>query len=86
MILEDGTPLRVNYDSHNGYSYSAIGRALIEQISSRLTLVLRPASVTARFSTVDLDRLRRLIGRPRIAAPNAASQKIGSARARVESG
>ena len=31
MILEDGTPLRVNYDLHNGYSYSAIGRALIER-------------------------------------------------------
>jgi membrane-bound lytic murein transglycosylase A len=31
VILEDGTPLRVNYDSHNGYSYSAIGRALIER-------------------------------------------------------
>ena len=31
VILEDGTPLRVNYNSHNGYSYSAIGRALIDR-------------------------------------------------------
>jgi peptidoglycan lytic transglycosylase A len=31
VILEDGTPLRINYDSHNGYSYSAVGRVLIER-------------------------------------------------------
>ena len=31
VVLEDGTPLRVNYDSHNGYPYSAVGRALIER-------------------------------------------------------
>ena len=31
VILEDGTPLRVNYDSHNGYPYTAVGRALIER-------------------------------------------------------
>ena len=31
VILEDGTPLRINYDSHNGYPYSAIGRVLIER-------------------------------------------------------
>ena len=29
--LEDGTILRVNYDSHNGWSYTAVGRALIER-------------------------------------------------------
>src|SRR5436305_964771 len=29
VILEDGTPLRINYDSHNGYPYSSVGRALI---------------------------------------------------------
>jgi membrane-bound lytic murein transglycosylase A len=29
--LEDGTVLRVNYDSHNGHPYSAVGRALIER-------------------------------------------------------
>jgi membrane-bound lytic murein transglycosylase A len=29
--LEDGTTLRVNYDSHNGYSYTAVGRILIER-------------------------------------------------------
>src|SRR5262245_4817871 len=27
VILEDGTPLRVSYDSHNGYSYSSVERA-----------------------------------------------------------
>jgi len=31
VILEDGTPLRVNYDSHNGYPYTAVGRVLIER-------------------------------------------------------
>src|SRR5207237_766123 len=31
VILEDGTPLRVNYDSHNGYSFSSISHALIER-------------------------------------------------------
>jgi membrane-bound lytic murein transglycosylase A len=31
VILEDGTPLRVNYDAHNGYPYTAVGRALIER-------------------------------------------------------
>ena len=29
--LEDGTMLRVNYDSHNGHPYTAVGRALIER-------------------------------------------------------
>jgi membrane-bound lytic murein transglycosylase A len=29
VILEDGTPLRVSFDSHNGYSYSSIERVLI---------------------------------------------------------
>jgi peptidoglycan lytic transglycosylase A len=29
--LEDGTLLRLNYDAHNGYSYSAVGRVLIER-------------------------------------------------------
>jgi membrane-bound lytic murein transglycosylase A len=31
IVLEDGLTVRVNYDSHNGYPYSAIGRALIER-------------------------------------------------------
>jgi 3D (Asp-Asp-Asp) domain-containing protein len=31
VILKDGTPLRINYDSHNGYSFSSISRALIER-------------------------------------------------------
>jgi membrane-bound lytic murein transglycosylase A len=31
IILEDGTPLRVNYDAHNGYAYTAVGRVLIER-------------------------------------------------------
>jgi membrane-bound lytic murein transglycosylase len=31
VILEDGTPLRINYDSHNGYSYTSIGHVLIER-------------------------------------------------------
>jgi membrane-bound lytic murein transglycosylase A len=31
VILEDGTPLRVNYDAHNGYHYSSIERVLIDR-------------------------------------------------------
>ena len=31
VILEDGTPLRISYDSHNGYSYSSIERVLAER-------------------------------------------------------
>ena len=31
VILEDGTPLRISYDSHNGYSYSSIERVLVER-------------------------------------------------------
>jgi membrane-bound lytic murein transglycosylase A len=31
VILEDGTPLRIRYDSHNGYPFSAVGRVLIER-------------------------------------------------------
>ena len=31
VILEDGTPLRISYNSHNGYSYSSIERALVER-------------------------------------------------------
>jgi membrane-bound lytic murein transglycosylase A len=31
VILEDGTPVRVSYDSHNGYSYSSIERVLVER-------------------------------------------------------
>jgi membrane-bound lytic murein transglycosylase A len=31
VILEDGTPLRVSYDSHNGYRYSSFERVLIER-------------------------------------------------------
>jgi peptidoglycan lytic transglycosylase A len=30
VILEDGTPLRINYDAHNGYSFTSLSRALIE--------------------------------------------------------
>jgi membrane-bound lytic murein transglycosylase A len=31
VILEDGTPLRVSYDSHNGYPFRSIDHALIER-------------------------------------------------------
>src|SRR5262249_34509596 len=30
VILEDGTPLRVAFDSHNGYAFSSIERLLID--------------------------------------------------------
>src|SRR6516165_3761043 len=31
VILEDGTPLRISYDSHNGYRMSSIERVLVER-------------------------------------------------------
>jgi membrane-bound lytic murein transglycosylase A len=31
VILEDGTPLRISYDSHNGYGYSSFERVLVER-------------------------------------------------------
>jgi membrane-bound lytic murein transglycosylase A len=31
VILGDGTPLRVNYDSHNGYPFRSITQPLIER-------------------------------------------------------
>src|SRR6516164_1843476 len=31
VILEDGTPLRISYDSHNGYRYGSIERVLVER-------------------------------------------------------
>lgn len=31
VILEDGMPLRIKYDSHNGYPYRSISRVLIER-------------------------------------------------------
>jgi membrane-bound lytic murein transglycosylase A len=31
VILEDGTPLRISYDSHNGYRYTSIERVLVER-------------------------------------------------------
>ena len=29
--LEDGSTLRINYDAHNGYPYTAVGRILIDR-------------------------------------------------------
>jgi membrane-bound lytic murein transglycosylase A len=31
VILEDGTPLRISFDSHNGYRYSSFERVLIDR-------------------------------------------------------
>ena len=31
VILEDGTPLRINYDSHNGFPFTSLSRALVER-------------------------------------------------------
>jgi membrane-bound lytic murein transglycosylase A len=31
VLLQDGTTLRINYDAHNGYPYTAVGRILIER-------------------------------------------------------
>ena len=31
VVLEDGTPVRVSYDSHNGYNYTSVERVLVER-------------------------------------------------------
>jgi len=31
VILEDGTPLRINYDSHNGYPFTSLSHALMQR-------------------------------------------------------
>jgi membrane-bound lytic murein transglycosylase A len=31
VLLQDGTMLRINYDAHNGYPYTPVGRILIER-------------------------------------------------------
>ena len=31
VVLEDGTPVRVSYNSHNGYNYSSVERVLVER-------------------------------------------------------
>ena len=31
VILEDGTPVRVSYNSHNGYGYTSVERVLVER-------------------------------------------------------
>src|SRR5438128_2902307 len=31
VLLEDGSTVRINYDAHNGYPYTAVGRILIER-------------------------------------------------------
>jgi membrane-bound lytic murein transglycosylase A len=31
VILEDGTPVRVSYDAHNGYDYRSVERVLVER-------------------------------------------------------
>jgi membrane-bound lytic murein transglycosylase A len=31
VLLQDGSTLRINYDAHNGYPYTAVGRILIER-------------------------------------------------------
>ena len=31
VVLEDGTPVRVSYNSHNGYNYTSVERVLVER-------------------------------------------------------
>jgi membrane-bound lytic murein transglycosylase A len=37
VILEDGTPLRINYDSHNGYPFTSIDRALSQRSAEAMS-------------------------------------------------
>ena len=48
VILEDGTPLRVAFDSHNGYAFSSIERVLIDR-----NIISRKEISTQRHSRVD---------------------------------
>ena len=63
MILEDGTPLRVAFDSHNGYAFSSIERVLIDR-----KIIARKDISTQAIR----DRMARIRTKPRRCAPPTA--------------
>jgi membrane-bound lytic murein transglycosylase A len=90
ILLEDGTLLRVNYDAHNGFGYTAVGRILAER-----NLLQR--------EEITMDRIRRwMIANPdqakevrstnrsyvffRITGLNDASEAVGAQGVRLTPG
>jgi membrane-bound lytic murein transglycosylase A len=68
IILEDGTPLRVNYDSHNGYSRTSAGSHLVKR--NRIARE-QPSAKRIRSMTRIRDRTTAYPDGPRkVAAPN----------------
>ena len=63
VILEDGTPLRVAFDSHNGYAFSSIERVLIDR-----KIIARKDISTQAIR----DRMARIRTKPRRCAPPTA--------------
>jgi len=58
--LEDGAMLRINYDSHNGYPYVAVGRILIERkIIPREEMSMERIRDWMRFNPQDAEEVRR---------------------------
>ena len=54
VILEDGTPLRVSYDSHNGYNYSSF-----ERVNSSSAISCRARRCRESASAPGWPRIRR---------------------------
>jgi membrane-bound lytic murein transglycosylase A len=58
--LEDGTMLRITYDAHNGYSYTPVGRVLIERnIISRGEVSLERIREWMRANPQSAEEVRR---------------------------
>src|SRR5262245_59630152 len=58
--LEDGLMLRINYDSHNGYPYVAVGRVLIERnIIPREQMSLERIREWMRLNLPEAEEVRR---------------------------
>ena len=59
--LEDGTMLRINYDGHNGYPYTAVGRVLIERAAiPRELMSMDRIALWMRANPNEADQVRQL--------------------------
>jgi membrane-bound lytic murein transglycosylase A len=60
VSLDDGSTLRINYDAHNGYPYTAVGRILIERnIISRDQMSMQKIREWMEANPNEADELRR---------------------------
>jgi len=60
ILLDDGSTLRINYDAHNGYPYTPVGRILIERgIIPREQMSMQKIREWMERNPNDADELRR---------------------------